>query len=108
METRGDFGLSARERDSWAQTSHDVGPVEMGIDKHGVVLVAVIAGERRAIGHGHIDHGGSARAYAVELGRGDADDRHGKSVDADGSADYGRVTSEAGAPVRVAEHGDLV
>ncbi len=46
MESRGQLGLGARQRDAGAQAAHHIDPIKMRIDEHCVVFVAIIPGER--------------------------------------------------------------
>src|SRR6185312_10967392 len=103
MESSGHFGLGLGHRDTRTQAAHDIDPVRMRIDEHGVALVSVVTVERRAICHGDIKSRSKARSHSKKFRRSDTSDREGNILDAYCLADGCRISSKPLAPIFIAE-----
>jgi hypothetical protein len=84
MESPGKLGLRVSQRNAGAQPAHHIGPIEVRIDEHRVVLVAIIPGEQGTVHDGDVKYRRRAGCDAEELGRGDSRDGKRDVIDADG------------------------
>ncbi len=107
MESPGKLGLRVRQRNAGPQAAHHIGPIEVRIDEHRVVLVAIIPGERGTVHDRDVEHRRRAWGDSEEFGCGDSRDRKWDVIDADGLANGRRISGEPAAPVVITENRHL-
>src|SRR6185312_16046136 len=107
MESRGNLDLSARQGNAGTQAAHDIGPIEVRIDEHRVVLVAVISGERRTVGDRNVDLRNVTGSHPEEFGGRNARDCEWKVVNPYRLANRRRISAESRAPVVITKNRHL-